>query len=566
MNLSARRSIIFILTPALLVLGVLFVARTVDTRKPVTVVNKQSKRDDFTWLMSKANAGCVQAMTVVGYSYANGWNVPKDETNAIIWYRKAADLGQVDAMVELGLCYAKGMCVLKDEVEAAKWFRKAADLGCAEAMVKVGIGYAYGRGVQEDKPEAAQWYRRAADLGNSSAMFMLGACYQSGEGVPTDEVAVVRWYRNAADLGQVDAMGELGVCYANGNGVPKDDVEAIKWFRMGADFGNVRAMDLLAAFYASGRGIPKDEVEATKWYRKAADLGNVTSMAELGVRYANGKGVPQDDIHAYAWLNIAAAQDVGYAPVRDLVRRRMTPAQVEEAQRLAVAYFDKIGRTSGALPDGARTKATNPSATGTGFFVTTDGYLLTACHVVTKAGTVKVSFRGTILVATVVRLDVANDVALLKVDGSFAALAVTPSRRVKLGADVFSVGFPNIELQGTAPKLTKGSINALSGILDDPRAFQISVPIQPGNSGGPLLDTSGNVVGVVVSQLDAVKTALITGALPQGVNYAIKSAYVQPLLDAIPEPSSLATAAKARPFDDAVKTAEDAVCIVWAYQ
>jgi hypothetical protein len=81
-----------------------------------------------------------------------------------------------------------------------------------------------------------------------------------------------------------------------------------------------------------------------------------------------------------------------------------------------------------------------------------------------------------------------------------------------------------------------------------------------------LLDATGNVIGVVVSQLDAVKTALITGSLPQGVNYAVKSAYVQPLLDAIPETSALPSPVKPRSFEDAVRAAETAVCIVLTYE
>jgi S1-C subfamily serine protease len=205
-------------------------------------------------------------------------------------------------------------------------------------------------------------------------------------------------------------------------------------------------------------------------------------------------------------------------------------------------------------------------AIGTGFFVSPDGFLLTAAHVVKNAKSITLETKQGTVSARVVQVDTANDAALLKAEGRFLCLAVTPSRNVKLGADVFTVGFPNIDLQGAAPKLTKGSINALSGIQDDPRAFQISVPVQPGNSGGPLLDATGNVIGVVVSQLDAVKTALITGSLPQGVNYAVKSAYVQPLLDAIPETSALPSPVKPRSFEDAVRAAETAVCIVLTYE
>ena len=124
--------------------------------------------------------------------------------------------------------------------------------------------------------------------------------------------------------------------------------------------------------------------------------------------------------------------------------------------------------------------------------------------------------------AKVVKVDAANDLALLKAEGRFAALPVAASRAVKLGGTVATVGFPNIGLQGFAPKLAKGEIASLSGAGDDARYFQISVPVQPGNSGGALVDERGNVVGVVSAKLSARAALAASGALPENVNYAVK--------------------------------------------
>ncbi|MBI3851228.1 MAG: trypsin-like peptidase domain-containing protein [Verrucomicrobia bacterium] len=74
---------------------------------------------------------------------------------------------------------------------------------------------------------------------------------------------------------------------------------------------------------------------------------------------------------------------------------------------------------------------------------------------------------------------------------------------MKLGGTVATVGFPKLGLQGFAPKLAKGEIASLSGAGDDARYFQISVPVQPGNLGGALVDERGNVVGVVSAKLSA---------------------------------------------------------------
>jgi len=172
--------------------------------------------------------------------------------------------------------------------------------------------------------------------------------------------------------------------------------------------------------------------------------------------------------------------------------------------------------------------------------------------------------------AKVVKVDAANDLALLKADGKFTPLPVATSRTARLGNTVATVGFPNVGLQGFAPKLAKGEIASLSGASDDPRYFQISVPVQPGNSGGALVDEHGNVVGVVSAKLSA-RTALATsGALPENVNYAVKSSFLLSFLESVPEvsaklkePKSLQTVVPK--FEDVVKSAEQAAVLVLVY-
>lgn len=105
------------------------------------------------------------------------------------------------------------------------------------------------------------------------------------------------------------------------------------------------------------------------------------------------------------------------------------------------------------------------------------------------------------------------------------------SDTVGLGTEVFTIGFPQPELMGVEPKLSTGVISATSGIQDDTRTYQISVPVQAGNSGGPLIDNEGRVVGIVASKLNAAKVFEWTGDLPQNVNYAVKSTYLARLMD-----------------------------------
>ena len=167
-------------------------------------------------------------------------------------------------------------------------------------------------------------------------------------------------------------------------------------------------------------------------------------------------------------------------------------------------------------------------------------------------------------------MDATNDLALLQAQGRIAALPVAASRGVKLGGTVATVGFPNIGLQGFAPKLAKGEIASLSGAGDDARYFQISVPVQPGNSGGALVDERGNVVGVVAAKLSA-RAALASSpdASGENVNYAVKRPDTSGLsfLESVPEVSAKLKEpnAKEKKFEEVVKEAEQAAVLVLVY-
>jgi S1-C subfamily serine protease len=172
-----------------------------------------------------------------------------------------------------------------------------------------------------------------------------------------------------------------------------------------------------------------------------------------------------------------------------------------------------------------------------------------------------------LLTARLVKLDSANDLALLKADGHFSILPIASSRGVKLGSTVATVGFPNTGMQGFAPKLAKGEIASLTGSQDDPRYFQISVAVQPGNSGGALVDERGNVVGVVSAKLDAATTLATTGALPENVNYAVKSSFLLGFLESVPEIAAKLKepGTKEETFEDVVRSAEKAAVLLLVY-
>ncbi len=173
-------------------------------------------------------------------------------------------------------------------------------------------------------------------------------------------------------------------------------------------------------------------------------------------------------------------------------------------------------------------------ATGTGFFVSNDGFLVTNFHVIDGATTISVvePTDKREMKATVIQSDPANDIAVLKVEASTRGIPIAPNFSGAKGEEVLTLGYPLVALQGQEQKATFGRINALSGIQNDIRFVQIDVPVQPGNSGGPLLNAKGEAIGVVTATLDQISALQASGSLPQNVNYAVKIDYIIPALNA----------------------------------
>ena len=122
-------------------------------------------------------------------------------------------------------------------------------------------------------------------------------------------------------------------------------------------------------------------------------------------------------------------------------------------------------------------------------------------------------------------------------------------------------------MQGFAPKLAKGEIASLAGAQDDARHFQISAPIQSGNSGGALVDERGNVIGVVVAKLSQQAALATSGTLAENVNYAVKSSYLLSFLESVPEVAAQLKEpnTQSRPFEDVVRDVEQATVLVLVY-
>jgi len=192
-------------------------------------------------------------------------------------------------------------------------------------------------------------------------------------------------------------------------------------------------------------------------------------------------------------------------------------------------------------------RAQRPASSGTCFVVRPDGYILTNMHVIGDATSVQVELAsGSVLMAKIYKADFANDIAVLRVSAATPDyLALSPSADANLGTEVFTIGYPVTALLGKEPKYTDGSISALSGAVGAANLMQISVPVQPGNSGGPLVDFSGRVIGIVTSTAAVREFLLTSGTLPQNVNWAVKAEYAQLLFDPPPSKNTATTRQKA---------------------
>ena len=207
------------------------------------------------------------------------------------------------------------------------------------------------------------------------------------------------------------------------------------------------------------------------------------------------------------------------------------PADRPPPQRDPFARPEQVARPAPTQPP-PREKSGGGS-TGTGFFVSSQGHVLTNHHVVENCSSIAVALNGEISQsARLVTSDSKNDLALLTTTGFKPSAVATMRLGVRLGESIFVYGFPLSGLLASSGNFTTGSVTATAGLGDDTTMLQLSAPVQPGNSGGPVFDQHGNVVGVVVSKLNALRIAKVTsGDIPQNVNFAIKSLIAMSFLE-----------------------------------
>ncbi|MFL5560403.1 MAG: trypsin-like peptidase domain-containing protein [Gemmatimonadaceae bacterium] len=228
------------------------------------------------------------------------------------------------------------------------------------------------------------------------------------------------------------------------------------------------------------------------------------------------------------WERLMSVVGPQRTPVAEAIAPRSEAAPVAgrgdslAAETSGPASASRPGPENGTISAFAR----GSSSSGSGFVVSRErGFVLTNKHVVRGCSALKVRVAGGESRPAIVHaLDRDDDLALLETrlpSGPVVTFRDDPA--VRPGDDVVAVGYPLNGLLADQVNVSTGTVNALAGLYNDLHVLQMSAPVQPGSSGGALFDLAGNVVGVVVTKLNAKLVADETGDIPQNVNFAVKA-------------------------------------------
>lgn len=467
--------------------------------------------------------------------YIAGCGVEKDVNKAIELAELALKRGSANAYSQLAFIYAK-----QSKWESSfKYARHAVEAGEEGAIGILGGLYYWGLGTKQNKDEGEKNLRNAAKKGCSTANYLIGKNYFDKD----EKKIAFEWFSKAAEDKHSESIAMLGIYYHSGIiPVKKDTKKAFLLYQEAAELGSVIGKINLAQFYMAGLGTHKDYRKGVELFQELAKDGVPEGFIGLGRCYLKGEGVVKNEAEALVQYYLANAY--GVIDSKEMIaylENRLSPQSVILCQQKGEQIFLKKqyedqnpSKKNQTKPSVDSDAGKLPVPVGSGVIVSQNGMIVTAYHVIENAKRIAVKTEQGVFNVKILAADKLNDLALLKISGAnqtFAAAGLAPSGKVRMGQSVFTLGFPNSSLQGFNVKMTKGEISSNTGIQDDPRQFQISVPVQPGNSGGALFDERGNVIGIVVAKLNEKIAEKYTGNSPQNVNYAVKSSYVFPLIE-----------------------------------
>jgi TPR repeat protein/S1-C subfamily serine protease len=537
---------------------------------------RQDQREALRWYRQGAEHGDAEAQYDYGLIFHDGSSGQKRSFDAAMkWFLRAAGQGHAAALNMVGYMYDMGEGVPENPAEAVRWYQKAANKGFQVAEYNLGVMYQSGRGTGKDLAAAARWYRAAAQMGDADSEASLGYLYEQGLGVSADVLQAIAWYKAAARQGSSRALNNLGVLYHDGTGVPRNLVFSYVLYALAADKAeesddrklaesnrNDVAKELSSTDLASAKALRQRAANNLDLVLPAGEMANAggssgTAKSVPAVPAAAAKG--QDKSSALPTQPSvpstlvgtvkAALAALGYDPgARDNTLSDTTVNAIKAFQKdRGLAQTGDISSDLLAALLASRfeastvSKTVTPStpssklklyATGSGFYVSADGDIVTNQHVVDGCAEMRLP-EGALL--QILAVDKANDLALLKGPKPGADVGrFRDGRGIRTGDPILIAGFPLHDEISSDLNVTTGNVSSLAGPDNDRTLIQITAPVQHGNSGGPVLDQAGHIVGVVQSKFDPTADAGSDNTIdvPQNVNFAVSANLLRSFLDA----------------------------------
>ncbi len=330
---------------------------------------------------------------------------------------------------------------------------------------------------------------------------------------------------------------DISITVRRGTAVHELTVRCQDWNEEVRDYIQIEEMVVAGDW----EGCLRKVVERTRVEGPNAQLASARLSCTQGRRFASGENLTSfevGDAFEAMRLNIREAS-VSREALED-IRGDVLDYNQKLRQRGFSSFADDLRSQYDSALEGravaeVQEKEPRPeTATGTCFAAHPYGILITAYHVVKDAESIRVHLAdGTVTDAKIRTFSAGTDLAVLRIDPPTPDfLPLAPAGSVGVGDQVFTMGYPVTDVLGKEPKFTDGAVSALSGVGGEASLLQISVPVQPGNSGGPLVNERGEVVGIVTSSAAVRIFLAVTGTLPQNVNWAVKAEYVRPLFNA----------------------------------
>lgn len=283
---------------------------------------------------------------------------------------------------------------------------------------------------------------------------------------------------------------------------------------------------------------------------------------ELGLVKAEFTSTAYNDIYTVSWINANGSSNSSTFTInKNGICEGVFDDNAYTTEITMIKTYPKF--------DGSDAKKSSGGVSGTGFAIYKEGIIATNYHVIEDAKKIELTFTYAnndkkTFIANVILKDKSNDIALLKIEDArftgFKAIPYSIESNCKTGEQVFTIGYPMNDVMGTNYKLTQGVLSSTTGIKDDARYLQITAPVQPGNSGGPLFNSKGNVIGITSAKLNG--SAI--GVSIENVNYAIKSDYLNLLIDMLPDKEKPKGTGELenKKFVDQVEILKDYVCLI----